>query len=102
MKIIKSLFPVIMITLFFGSCGKTKSQEEFPSASQNPTLKTILNRKSVREYLNKEISPKIVDDLLKAGMATPSSRDRRPWQFIVMDDKTILEDLGRKLKNASL
>jgi nitroreductase len=34
-------------------------------------------------------------------MAAPSSRDRRPWQFIVVSDKTVLSDLGGKLKTAS-
>jgi hypothetical protein len=68
--------------------------EEIKGAFQNQTLETILNRKSVRTYLDKEISPKILNDLLKAGMAAPSSRDRRPWPFIVISDKAILKDLG--------
>jgi nitroreductase len=34
-------------------------------------------------------------------MAAPSSRDRRPWQFIAVSDKAILSDLGGKLKSAS-
>ena len=41
-------------------------------------------------------------DLLKAGMAAPSSRDRRPWHFIVLSDKAVMNDLSNKLKNASV
>jgi nitroreductase len=100
MKIIKHLFSLACLTLTFVSCGKSPKQEN--TVSKNQTLETILNRKSVRNYLNREISPEIIRDLLKAGMAAPSSRDRRPWQFIVVTDKTILENLGNQLKNASM
>ena len=64
-------------------------------------FRSILNRKSVREYSDKEISQEIIDNLLKAGMSAPSSRDRRPWHFIVISDKAVLENLGDQLKNAS-
>ncbi|MDR2914993.1 MAG: nitroreductase family protein [Tannerella sp.] len=71
------------------------------SVVQNQTLQTILNRKSVRDYTGQEISPDIMEQLLRAGMAAPSSKDRRPWHFIVISDKVILENLGTQLKNAS-
>ena len=69
--------------------------------NKNKVLRAILNRKSVREYSDKEISQEIIDNLLKAGMSAPSSRDRRPWHFIVISDKAILENLGSQLRNAS-
>lgn len=69
--------------------------------AENVVLQTILNRKSVRTYSDKEISQEEVNNLLKAGMAAPSSKDRRPWHFIVISDKVMLESLGSQLKNAS-
>lgn len=77
------------------------SNETGGSTVGNVVLQTILNRKSVRQYTDKEISQEVMDNLLKAGMAAPSSRDRRPWHFIVISDKVILESLGGQLKNAS-
>ncbi len=71
------------------------------SITENQTLQTILNRKSVRVYTDKEIAPGIMEQLLRAGMAAPSSKDRRPWHFIVISDKNLLESLGSQLKNAS-
>ena len=72
-----------------------------PSIERNWVLQTLLNRKSVRNYTDKEVPQDVVEQLLRAGMAAPSSRDRRPWHFIVISDKDILENLGGQLKNAS-
>ena len=68
---------------------------------KNRVLEAMLSRKSIREYTDKEITQDVIDKLLKAGMAAPSSRDRRPWHFIVVSDKAILESLGSQLSNAS-
>jgi Nitroreductase len=86
------------------SVSLSSSSESTIDASvddENAILQAILNRKSVREYSDKEISQDIIDNLLKAGMSAPSSRDRRPWHFIVISDKAVLENLGDQLKNAS-
>ncbi|MDR1405997.1 MAG: nitroreductase family protein, partial [Prevotellaceae bacterium] len=68
----------------------------------NPALETILNRKSVRDYSAKAIPGEALDNLLKAAMAAPSSRDRRPWEFLVISDKALLQALGGKLRSASM
>ena len=85
------------------SSGSSSSENviEVSTDDDNRVLQTILNRKSIREYSDKEITQDVIDRLLKAGMAAPSSRDRRPWHFIVVSDKAILETLGSQLKNAS-
>ena len=100
MKVRHSFFLAAIFLLSLSACENTQSSGK-TSDIQNETLTTILNRKSVREYTNREISSEIMNDLLKAGMAAPSSRDRRPWHFIVISDKQLLDDLGNNLKNAS-
>jgi nitroreductase len=89
------------VLLFAFSCGESGKRETSVITQTNQTMETILNRKSVREYLDREIAPEAVNELLKAGMAAPSSRDRRPWQFVVITDKTVLESLGGQLRTAS-
>ena len=83
------------------SVSQSESSVSETIGNENKVLRAILNRKSVREYSDKEISQEIIDNLLKAGMSAPSSRDRRPWHFIVISDKAILENLGSQLRNAS-
>jgi Nitroreductase len=88
---------IFMVPVFFVlSC-----KEPVKDMKNNTVLENILERKSVRDYTDREISPEIMDNLLKAGMAAPSSRDRRPWQFIVVTDKTLLQTMGERLKTAS-
>ena len=103
MKIIRTLFLFLTGTLFLFSCQEPKQQKETTVPQvENSTLQTILNRKSVRKYTDQKITPEQIESLLKAGMAAPSSRDRRPWHLIVITDKSILGNLGAQLKNAPI
>lgn len=61
---------------------------------KNIILENILNRKSVREYTDKEINRKILEDIVRAGMSAPSALNLQPWHFIVFDDKNTLVDMA--------
>jgi len=54
-------------------------------------LKAILSRRSIRQYTAQAISNEMVTELLKAAMAAPSAGNQQPWQFIVVDDRQILD-----------
>lgn len=90
---------LLLSLLLISGCGDNKNNEN--KEQLNLTMQTILNRKSVREYTERVIAPELINDLLRAGMAAPSSRDRRPWEFIVIDDKAVLQSLGSQLPTAS-
>ncbi|MBN2281729.1 MAG: nitroreductase family protein [Candidatus Marinimicrobia bacterium] len=74
----------------------------------NPMLLTIHNRKSVRKFTDEKISKKILELLIKAGMAAPSAVNIQPWAFIAIDDEEILKKLhntlpyAKMLKNAAI
>ena len=53
----------------------------------NDTLKTIMNRKSVRKFSDKAISEETVKTILTAGMSGPSCVNSRCWSFVVVQDK---------------
>lgn len=86
-----------VIALSSMACNRQPSGE-----ASNSTLETILTRKSVRDYSAKEIPEETLHNLLKAAMAAPSSRDRRPWELLVISDKALLQELGGKLRSASM
>ena len=71
-----------LITVFLMACSSTGNQRQEP---ENQTLETILNRKSVRKYKDRPVEKEKIDKLIRAGMAAPSSRDRRPWEFVCGD-----------------
>lgn len=54
----------------------------------------ILKRRSIRKYKDKEIEEEKIKKILKAGMYAPSSRNKRPWFFIVIKDKNILKEIA--------
>lgn len=56
-------------------------------------MKEILERRSVRSYTDKEISDETVKELLKAAMAAPSAGNEQPWEFIVIRDPQIFQDI---------
>jgi len=72
------------------------------------TFETIFNRRSIRKYTDKPITAEIRMELLKAAMYAPSARNYRSWQFIVVDDRNMLNDLSalhpyaKMLKQATL
>ena len=57
-------------------------------------LKTILHRRSVRQYTAEEIPEDKLNTILYAGLAAASSKNRRPWEFIVVQDQDVLTKLS--------
>ncbi|HEY5156735.1 MAG TPA: nitroreductase family protein, partial [Anaerolineales bacterium] len=53
---------------------------------QNPTLETILHRRSIRKYTDQSVEPEKLDLLLQAAMAAPSAMNCKPWEFVVVTD----------------
>ena len=69
----------------------------------------IETRRSIRKFIDRKVEKEKVDRLIEAGLRSPSSRDFKPWRFIVVDDTLLLKQLaGAKphgaafLKNAPL
>ncbi len=62
--------------------------------NSNETLKSIHERTSVRTYTSKPVEKEILIELVKAGMAAPSAMNKQPWEFIIIQDRTILDKLG--------
>jgi len=68
----------------------------------NETLKTIMNRKSVRSYQAAPISKEQLELIVKAGMAAPTAVDKRPWEFVVITDRALLKQLAEALPYAKM
>ncbi len=72
------------------------------TSSTNATLATIYERKSVRNFTEGEISREVLTELVRAGMAAPTARNRQPWQFIVVSDRAAMNALSDKLPYAKM
>ena len=71
-------------------------------------LEIMMNRRSIRNYTEEKIPREKLTKILKAGLLAPSGRKRRPWEFIVVEEKDTLVKLSQcrahgssMLKNAA-
>ncbi|MFW9800486.1 MAG: nitroreductase family protein [Candidatus Thorarchaeota archaeon] len=49
----------------------------------------ILNRRSIRKYMDKPVEEEKVMTVLEAGRWAPSAANRQPWHFIVVRDEAM-------------
>ena len=65
-------------------------------------IETILSRHSIRKFTGEPINEDDLNTIIKAGMAAPSAMNIQPWSFIVITDKTILNNLCNSLPYAKM
>jgi nitroreductase len=56
----------------------------------------IKKRRSIRNYLPKEVEREKLERILEAGRLAPSARNRQEWRFIVVISKEKREELVRE------
>lgn len=59
----------------------------------NATMKTILERRSIRSFSSEPIADEILKDLADAAMHAPSGMCRKIWKFTVVSNKEVIEKL---------
>jgi len=70
-------------------------------------FEVVKNRKSVREYSNKEVKKELIEKIIDAGRLAATARNEQPWEFVVTSDSQILEKIclmcpnGPFIKDAS-
>jgi|PlaIllAssembly_1097288.scaffolds.fasta_scaffold974782_1 nitroreductase len=62
----------------------------------------LVTRRSIRKYTGEKIDDEIIMKLIKAGMYAPSARNRRPWHFIVIDDREIITSIMKAHPSAAM
>ncbi len=56
-------------------------------------LEALYTRRSVRLFMPKPVSKDAIHDILKAAMSAPSAGNERPWHFIVLTDRALLDEI---------
>ena len=62
-------------------------------------MNNILTRTSIRKFQQRPVEQSKVLALLRAGMAAPSARDRRPWHFVVLNDTADIHAYAATMKH---
>lgn len=58
-------------------------------------LEAILTRRSIRKFKDTPVPTELVEKILQAGMIAPSAGNQQPWQFIVIQDRQIMEQIPK-------
>jgi nitroreductase len=53
-------------------------------------MKAILTRRSIRKYKPQSVPDEIIAELLTAAMCAPSAGNEQPWEFVVINDRKLL------------
>jgi len=59
----------------------------------------IKNRRSIRKFTETPLTPEQVETIMKAALMSPASKSSNPWQFILVEDKEVLEKLSVSKKH---
>ena len=62
----------------------------------------IITRRSIRKYSGKKIDESVLEIILKAGMYAPSAHNTQPWHFIVIRNRSIINEIPKLHKYAEM
>lgn len=66
----------------------------------NETMKTILERRSIRRFKDKPVSEKDLELILEAARYAPSAMNQQPWHFTVVQSGELLDRINEVTKEA--
>lgn len=64
-------------------------------------LDLLKTRRSIRKYQSKQVEKEKIDAIIKGALMAPSSKNRKPWEFIIVEDQEKLEKLSQCRENGS-
>jgi nitroreductase len=53
----------------------------------------IFDRRSIRKYTTQAVEIEKLEQLVAAAMFAPSAGNQQPWQFVVVNDRIVLDEL---------
>ena len=61
----------------------------------------LKKRRSIRKFSDRAMEPETLETILKSALLSPSSRSRRPWEFIVVTEPEMLGRLSESREHGS-
>jgi len=68
----------------------------------NAVLDNIYQRRSVRNFSDKDVSDEIIKEIIRAGTYAPTAVNKQPWRFVVIKNKQLIEKYDDRAKKAFL
>ncbi len=58
-------------------------------------MNEIFHRTSVRQFEDRAVEPEKIEQLLRAAMQAPTAGNQQAWEFYVVEDKEVIEQLSK-------
>lgn len=58
-------------------------------------FEAISSKRAIREFKDEQLPPQVIEQILNAGRRAQSSKNRQPWNFIVIQNRNTLEELSK-------
>ena len=63
-------------------------------ALDNPVIQAILNRRSIRRYLDKPVEREKLEVIAECAINAPSGSNRQPWQVRIIENQELLAQIN--------
>ncbi|MGC9515864.1 nitroreductase family protein [Methanocrinis sp.] len=64
----------------------------------NDIFRNIYGRRSIRKYLEDDVSDEEILDLIKAGVRAPSATNEQPWRFVIVKNRDLIARYSSRAK----
>ena len=58
----------------------------------------IRKRRSIRQFVDREIPREVLERILDAGLKAPSSNHQRRWELVALTDKPVILELAQFIR----
>ena len=62
---------------------------------KNEFIEFLLTRRSIRKFTDEDVPLDLVKRIVDTARFAPSAKNRQPWEFIVVKDRSRLEELSK-------
>lgn len=62
----------------------------------------VYARRTIRDFTDEPVDPEVLRRILAAGLRAPSNDHLRKWEFVVVTDHALIDQLLKRYPKASL
>lgn len=81
----KNLMIYALLLLPIGLMAQCTSEKQEQKADENVVVKTIMERRSVRKYLDKPVEHDKLATMVECGINAPNGMNQQPWEVRVVE-----------------
>ena len=98
-----NIIMLFAMCLIMTGCGRQvpKVGENNVASDSAAVISSIMTRTSIRQYTDDPVTEAQIETLLRAAMAAPTAADARPWQFVVVKERAMLDSIPMHLRQAA-